>query len=323
MNFFQKTIKHKSLEWWLFVIVPCFLSVFLSGCFTGIESTKKISLSREDRKNSVLSAEEKFMTGIMPSPLKEWESGKSFIVSDDRAMVVLQPEAGLVSSPPSSIKGEVLKFHGVESKINPAGVITVALLFSDGKYIYSYDTGKEFDSAMEEVLSDQVPMLIDVDMVEQARDLLMNHKLWTRTNLWYDDKDNRIDGLKYVSVTVVDVTPGNMLFPLKLRIKKEDGGEAFVFMNFGNSDTESRSFHNLFSLTDITRHYPGIDADTWGYISRGKVREGMTKEEVKLALGNPTDLNSGHDYSQTLDIWSYDNGIVLWFEDGRLVKIRQ
>lgn len=303
----------------LVVLMP----LLLSSCFTGIESTKKINLSREDRKLADPSPEERFMAQLQPLPLKEWETGKRFIASDDKALMVIVPQSGLLPYAPDSIKGKVLEFSGVESKINAAGDIVVALLFSDGIYVYAYDSGKEFDYAMENLKSDQIPMLIDEDMVMQARGLLQGQKFWTRSPLWYDEEGNRIDGKRFIQVTVTDVMPGNMVFPLKLKIETPQKESAYIFMNFGSADNESRSFHNIFSLADIRKHYPNIEAETWDYISAGKVREGMTKEEVKLSLGNPTDTNSGHDYSQTLDIWSYDNGRVLWFEDGRLVKIRQ
>lgn len=318
--------KYKSgLKWCNVHIALVFIALCasLSSCFTGIESTKKINLSREDKKNNQLSAEEKYMAQLQSNALKDWEIGKTFIVSDDKALLVLKPRQGVLPVAPDSIKGRLIEFKGVESKINAAGELTVSLLFSDGIFLYSYDTGKEFEEAMDKVMSDQIPMLIDADMVEQAKSLLLNQKLWTRTSLWYDENENRIDGRKFVEVKVAEVLPGNMIFPLKLKIIDSEGNPAFIFMNMGSQDNESRTFHNLFSLTDIRKHYPYIDSEIWDLITRGKVKEGMTKEEVKLSLGNPKEVTSGHDYSQTLDIWTFDNGRVLWFEDGRLAKIRQ
>lgn len=323
MNFLSYIFSFNLREHRWTLLLIALLSFSLSSCFTGIESTKKINLSREDKKNLHPSKEESFMYNLQPIPLKEWQNGKNFIVSDNRALMVIIPEEGILPYAPDSIKGKTFKFVGVEPKINAAGNLTVAIRFSDDTYIYYYDTGKEFDKAMEEVKSDQIPMLIDQDMIDQARDILANQQVWSRSNLWYDSDGNRIDGKKYVELTIIDVTPGNMVFPLKLELKTEDGHTVYVYMNFGNADNESRAFHNLFSLTDIRKHYPSIEKETWEYISEGKVKEGMTKDEVRLALGNPNDLNSGHDYSQTLDIWSYENGRVLWFEDGRLVRIRQ
>lgn len=322
MNFFTNLHKKPPLKTRIFIPMTMILCL-LTSCFTGIESTKKINLSREDKKNMTPSKEERFMAQIESMPLKDWENGKQFIVSDNKALLVIVPEQGLLPYAPDSIKGSILEFNGVKSKMNAAGDLNLEISFTDGIYIYSYNTGKEFDSALEEIKSDQIPMLIDLDMITQARQLLLNQKFWSKTNLWYDEQGNRIDGKKYVEVAITGVEAGNMIFPLRLEIETPDKHKAYVFMNFGSGDTESRSFHNLFSMTDIRKHYPAIEPETWDYISQGKVKEGMTKDEVRLSLGNPDDLNSGHDYSQTLDIWSYRSGKVLWFEDGRLVRIRQ
>lgn len=300
-----------------------FLNFTLTSCFTGIESTKKINLSREDKKRANPSPEEIFMEQLQPLPLQSWERGKKFLVSDDKALFIIVPQKGILPTAPDSMKGKFIEFAGIESKVNAAGNLTVSVLFSDGSYIYAYDTGKEFQNAMTDVTSDRIPMLIDVDMVAQAHDLLTGHTLWTRSNLWYDKDGNRIDGKKFVEVKVEDVLTGNMIFPLLLKIRTLENDIAYIYMNFGHADNESRSFHNIFSLSDIKKNYPNIEPETWEYISVGKVKPGMTKDECRLALGNPTDLNSGHDYSQTLDIWIYENGRVLWFEDGRLVKVRQ
>lgn len=320
--FFNTYLNNISFRRCLCALTAVFACLCLSSCFTGIESTKKINLSREDRKKANPSPEEIFMSQISSFPLKDWEQGKRFIVTDDKALLIIVPQSGISPFPPDSVKGKILNFEGVRSKMNVAGDINLSILFSDGVYIYAYDTGKDFDSAMEDVKSDQIPMLIDEELVVKARNLLKDKSFWSRTNLWYDSLDNRIPGRKYVEVTVDDVFPGNMVFPLKLKIKTKDGDSAFLWMNLGSADNDSRSFHNLFSLSDIRKHYPSIEPETWEFISRGNVKLGMTKDECRLALGNPVDLNSGHDYSQTIDIWTYENGRVLWFEDGKLVRMR-
>lgn len=308
------------------IIPSVILSVILlclTSCFTGIESTKKINLSREDRKMAQPTPEERLMEQVVAFPLKEWNTGKRFIASDDKAFLVIVPQEGIIPIAPDSVKGKILDFIGVESKINAAGKLNVGILFSDGIYIYAYDTGKEFDDAMENVYSHQIPMLIDEDMVIQVRQLLVGQKFYTKSPLWYDKDGNRIDGQRFVEVEVTDVKPGDLVFPLLIEILTPDNQQAFMYMNFGSAENESRAFSNIFSISDLKKHYPSIEPEIWNLISQGKVKLGMTKEECKLALGNPSDTNSGHDYSQTLDIWSYDNGRVLWFEDGRLVKIRQ
>lgn len=320
-------IKRKSNKRWI-KSIPIFLGMtfslfLLSSCFTGIEGTKKITLTREDKKMAQPSEEESFFSGIKPDPLLEWEQGRIFIASDNKALLIFETQDNLFPTDTISIKGKLFEFVGVDSKMNAAGNLTVGLLFTDGARTLVYDTNKEFDKAMNSFMSSDVPMMIDSKMVAQVREKLIGKKFWTKSPLWYDEKGERIDGKKYVEVTVTDVEPGNLVFPLRLKIKDAEGNEAFMLMNFGTEGNESRAFHNLFSLTDIRPHYPTISPETWKLISQGKVAIGMTKEECRLSLGNPSDVNSGHDYSQTLDIWQYDNGVVLWFEDGRLTRLRQ
>lgn len=280
-------------------------------------------MSREDKRISAPTEEEKFFSGIKGIPLIEWPQGKEFIVTDDRALLIFDAYVHPGDTAMISLKGKELKYAGVRSKMNVAGQLNLVIDFLDRDHIFTYDTGKEFDVAMQGVSSSDIPMLIDEEMVEEARKKLTGQHLWTKSSLWYDSDGNRIDGKRYVPVTITDVKTGNMVFPLMIEIKEENGEGAFMFMNFGNSPTESRSFHNLFSLSDIRKQYPAIEQDLWEYISNGKVKLGMTKEECRLALGNPTEVNSGHDYSQTLDLWNYDDGTVLWFEDGHLTRFRK
>ena len=266
--------------------------------------------------------EQVFFSGITSLPLKDWEQGRSFVMADDRALLVFETLSPSLYPDTASLKGKEIDFMGVSSTVSPDGSLTLCLLFTDGEREFIYNTGKSFDSAMESFTNTDLPMLIDMDMVAQANNLLKGKRLWTRSNLWYDKDERRINGKKYYPVTVVDVTPGNIAFPLKLEMTTDNGEDFFMFMNFGNADNESRAFHNLFSLTDIRKQYPTVQPELWDLISSGKIKEGMTKLECRLALGNPIDISSGHDYSQTLDIWKYDNGVILWFEDGRLVRFR-
>lgn len=307
----------------IFLFLSSLLSILsLSACFTGIEGTKKISLSREDKKALAPTPEEIFFPGIEGEPLQQWSEGKQFLAADDKAILVFERRSLPQGVEDAPLGGKKLSFNGILSKMDVSGTLVTQISFTDGLRYYVYNTGKPLDQAMTYIKSDQIPMLIDLNLVKKVKDKLVDHKLWTRSPLWYDDSEERIDGKRFVPVTIVDVVPGNMIFPLKIQIEEESGNKAWMFMNYGNSGTESRSFHNLFSLDNPKRHYPNVSDEVWKNICEGKIILGMTKEECKLALGNPTSVNAGHDYSQTLDIWTYDNGAVLWFVDGILSRFR-
>lgn len=294
----------------------------LTSCFTGVEGTKKIKLSRIDRKTLAPTDEEQFFIGVNGIPLAEWKKGKIFIAADDKTILIFDQQ-GLPADPLSlKFGGKQIVFEGIDQRLGADGLMYVHIIFSnDGNY-YSYNTGKTPEDA-QNLTSEQIPMLIDNDMVDETRALLVGKRFWIKSPLWYDGSGNRINGFKYVPVTITDVEPASAAFPLRLRFTNDDGKYAWVFMNFGNSGIESRSFPSLFSLTDIRDKYPTIQDDVWDMICRGKVKTGMTKEECKLSIGNPDDVNAGHDYSQTIDLWQYSDGTALWFEDGILTRFRR
>jgi hypothetical protein len=84
-----------------------------------------------------------------------------------------------------------------------------------------------------------------------------------------------------------------------------------------------RSFSNLFSFTDPRRNYPNITDEYWQLITSGTVTTGMTRDECRLALGAPKDVDRQTGYSSVHEMWGYENGIYLIFEDGILVKFRR
>lgn len=297
--------------------------VLLTSCFTGVEGTKKISISRDDRKLLQPSAEEEFFRRVEGSPLGEWEKGRQFIAADNRTILIFDQE-GLPSDPLGmGIGGKALSFEGIDTAPAPDGSPEAVAVFRLGDTLLRYDTGKAPEAALREVTSDRMPMLIDMKMVDSARSLLVGRHLWTKSPLWYDASGERTAGLRFVPVTITDVTAGNAAFPMKVEIKDSRGDTAWMMMNFGNSGQESRSFSNIFSLSDPRSRYPETSDEAWKMICRGRVMTGMTKQECRLALGNPSEVDSGHDYSQTLDLWHYPDGTVLWFEDGLLSRFRQ
>lgn len=295
----------------------------LSSCFTGVEGTKKISLSREDRKTIKPSKEEMFFQPVDGEPLSKWEKGRAFMAADNRALVIFEQDGLPLDPDEVGLGGKILIFEEVIPRLAADGNENAVLVFNcDGKK-YRFNTGKNFEEAENNFKSDMIPMLIDFKMVNSARELLEGLKLWTKSPLWYDAKGDRIPGKKYVPVTIDEVSPGNIVFPLRVRFHEENGNTAWAMLNFGTSGRESRSFENIFSLTDIREKFPDIEDDVWKLICVGKIAKGMTKAEVRLSLGQPQEVESGRDYSQTLDRWHYQDGTVLWFESGILTGYRR
>ncbi len=297
------------------------LMLFCGGCSTGIEGTKTITYSKSERKEISTSAEEKFASEIKPSLLKDWEEEKKFMISDKRAALVFE-SSSLTLADSTDIKGREIRFSSISERPTPGGGSQAVIIFTDGNRNYRYPTGKERNDALENISSLDIPMLIDLDIVEQYRKRLEGMEVWTRSQLWYDMNGEKLTGRKFIPVKILKVEPGDMLFQMHLLITDENGKESMLYMNPAHRGLESRTFSNLFSLTDPKLKYPSIEPEVWDYICRGLVKTGMTKEECKLSLGNPDDVSTGHDWNQTIDIWNYKNGVFLQFQDGLLTRFR-
>lgn len=241
----------------------------------------------------------------------------------DRALYIFDPASIATEREDRSIRGKILKYAGWESRINPDLREECVILFTDSADTYRYPTGKTTSEAMEGIDSSKLPLMSDIALIKEWKEKINGKTLWTKSNLWYDADGERRSGLKFAKVKVLDVIPTTGDFPINVRIATPRGDDAFLQMNYTSDKHDSRNFAAIFFLNDPKTKYPHISEEMWEYIQKGKVREGMTKEECKLSLGNPDELNSGHSQSQTMDIWQYSNGTYLFFTDGLLTRFRQ
>lgn len=309
------------------------LLVTLSSCFTGIESTKRVELGKEDRRKVLPTPEDTFLNVIKSTPIGKLKGGERFLATDDRLALILEQngfsgsnathsdyEQGFIRiTTGGNLKGHTLTFCRLEEKRIPDGNMQTSVVLRDGNTEYTYPTRMSADEAPDAFTTDKLPMLIDLQMVADASALLSGRNVWTRTQLWYSGDSIRMKGRKFIPVKISHVEPGSTAFPLKVFFTDNLGNDAFVYMNFGSSGNDSRSFGNLFSLSDVRQQYNSIPDDIWENICNGVAAAGMTKDQVRLALGAPIDVNSGHTHSESLDLWKYPDGRVLHFTDGILV----
>lgn len=302
------------------IIFLCFICVTLSACFTGIESTKKITLSREDKRQSLPTPEETYLDRVSATPNTEWPVGKPFFVADEKATIMI--DAGRNMSGRVGLeRGDTLIFRDARSVRTPDGTVRTTLIFSRGEDEFRY-MARETAKNETVVMSDAIPGLIDTEMVNEVSQIMVGNQYWTLSQLWLDEKGERIDGLKFDPVTIEAVDYGTMVFPLKVRFMDKDGRKGEYLMNFRSGGTDSRGFANLFSLTDPRFSYPGIEDENWQLIQKALVAPGMTKMECRLAKGNPSDVYDGHDYSRLLLLWVYPDATTLYFEDDILVRVK-
>lgn len=318
-------IKH--LIYRLVIIIATASSIaVLPGCSTGIERTKTVKLTKADKKYLIPTPEETFMDSIVTEQLSQWKHGKKFRIADNKVSLlyeVYDNEGHRCHD--DSLKGKTVEFSGIKDMIDAAGNAVHYIVFNItdmGRTLY-FRSGKESDELQRSTWADY-PFLIDEELINAINTRLQGRKLWIKTPLWYGKDGILTQGRKFIPVTILSVTPGNGVFAMD--VKFSDGNRiASVPMNMkGNSvNYESRTFSSLFSLNDPKLAHPNITPEIWDIICRGELSVGMTKEECKLSLGNPKDVDTGHDWNSLMDYWKYDDGTYLLFQDGRLTNFRK
>lgn len=294
------------------------LACLSGGCFTGVEGTKKITLSTQEQRTALPSQEDLLLGDIEPVTADKWKSGKRFVCLDDRAALIFDPRT-LPTAPLSlGLYGRELRYKRLATTNDANGRRVYVLVFADAEREYLYEVGSD---ALPDNLS--MPMIADLDIIEEVDRRLRGKTLWTKSSLWsLTDSTTIRSGRKYVPVTVDSVTKGYSVFPAQIYFTDNECGtvRGTLPITFQGSGIDSRSFATQFSLTDPKVNYPKIEQSVWKCIQEGRVQLGMTKEECRLALGSPADVAGGHNTSSVYDIWQYPNGVYLMFEDGVLYK---
>jgi hypothetical protein len=279
-------------------------------------------MSGSEKRAVLPSAEDDFISALAPIPISAWKTGKKFLVTDNKASLLFDAAVSDISYA-DSLKNEIISFASLNHRIKPDGNQEAVIIYNwNGKQLV-YPTNRSLDSALASITGSNIPMLIDLDMVSTCDSLIKGKTLWTRTGLWYDENLQQIDGIRFAKVYVDSITPGNLVFPFMVHFTDPAGRHAHIPMNIssGSNLSDNRSFGSLFALSDPRVKYPTITDEHWDLICSGKVELGMTKDECRLSLGNPHDLDSGHDWNSTIDIWRYSDGRCLMFQDGLLTKI--
>ncbi|MDE6855224.1 MAG: hypothetical protein K2J34_02010, partial [Muribaculaceae bacterium] len=147
------------------IIIGVF-TLISASCSTGIESTKKIRMTKEDVRMMVKSPEQEFSESIQGTPLASWEKGRRFTALTDRTLYIFDPSGLPEDAAAQSLKGKTLYFIGLDSHINPDLREECVILFSDGIHIFRYRTGKTTEEAMTEIDSSRIPLIADAALID-------------------------------------------------------------------------------------------------------------------------------------------------------------
>ena len=300
------------------IIIACLLSIPLSACFTGVESTPKITVNDVKRQDAAtISSEAKLVETVVGDSIDSWQPGKEFIVVDSKGAIIFSPHT---TASAEVTRGTILRFDGMQHGTSITGNKDVTLFFITPQGSRLSYTTTSLDHTID------IPFTVDVSVVDKARQLLKGKNLWVMTSIWRDSLDNVEAGLKFVPIRITDVAPGTGDYPIRIDFSTIDispDRNGSLFISTANRGTGSRRFESQFSLTDPRKRYPEIEDNAWQLITRNMVAPGMSREECRLSLGSPRDINRRAGYSSVRETWYYENGIYLIFSDGVLIDYRR
>lgn len=291
----------------------------LHSCFTGIESTPKITANDVKKENIQERKENSFLADIGGENIGDWGSNKRFYVTDDRISILFGP----TYTSKEGLKGTVLRFVSAKdvSSITDEPVAELTFLSTDGLQL-KYRTDKSLKELKEQGTM-TIPFTIEESIVDAVRNRIKGHKYYVMTSMWYDMNDQSLTGQKFIPVTVEEVLPGNSVYPVKVILGTDEGKRFGLFMTTGSNQKAPRGFGSLFSFTNPHLRYPTITDETWKNIINGRVAVDMSREECRLALGSPASVSRQTGYDYLHEIWTYENGIYLVFRDGLLINYRR
>lgn len=277
----------------------------LSGCFTGVEKTPYIKDTAPKAAAAKVSAEEQLVSAVRPQEPAKWGRGKMFLVTPGRWDYAYSP----ASAARQLAVGDTLYFKEFRGGIRLSGdSIAEAVLTSSSQREIVYRLEIPMSQALK-TKTLQLPFTVDLDMVEQARSILQGRKVWT---LKPD-----FQGRRFKPLTINQVLAGSADYPF-LVIADTDT----IQMVTNSAAATARTFANLFSLKDPRKLHPDVSDKNWELICRGKLAIDMTREEARLSLGYPAQIDRQAAPVGLLERWTYEDGKILNFTDGLLTSFR-
>jgi hypothetical protein len=310
------------------------LPMMLTGCFTGVESTPRITAYDVKKQKVVVTEEQKFLSNIAPEQPSRWRAGKRFRVTDNKISIIFNSSVANIDS----LSNSDIYFQSFVPATSLTGNDATDVILTDrhGSFLSYRVNIAQGELDQKERL--EIPFTVEYSVVEGVDSIMRGQKYYITTPLWYDHSLHSINGLRHIAVNIESVTPGNHVYPLAVNFKLDkmsvDQEEITalglsadsvytVFMTIGAERSSTRNFDAVFSFTNPRKKYPNVDENTWSLIEQSKVIIGMNRDECRLALGAPRQIDNIPTSSVILERWSYDDGVFLIFEDGILTRFRR
>jgi hypothetical protein len=307
----------------LHVLVCAVTLPVMTACFTGVESTPKIT-ARDIKKQKIVEvAEKQFLSDVAGEKPSTWQAGKRLFVTDNRISLIFTPQSLGGTVIPDSLAGKEIVLTGVSSVLSVTGDEEVQLSFIDNRGTQLNYRPGVLRSTFDERSQFEVPFTVEMSVVDAVSAKLTGNTYYILTARRSDAEGYEVKGLRYIPVTITRVTPGNANQPLRVYFTDVSGHEYSVLMTIGNDPTSTRNFDTIFAFDNPRTKYDSITDRVWGLIMRSEIETGMTSNECRLALGAPNDYTRVPTTGGMVERWSYDNGVYLIFEDGVLTRYRQ
>ncbi len=299
------------------------MALLMTGCFfTGVENTARVSEKEVERVITEMEMRQPSSSlTTWTDSLPEWRPGKRFFVTDDQVRLLFEPQDAY-DLDTLKLGGKVLTFQRLVQSPSLVDSASVDIVLSDGEHLLAYRTGKRLADIPS---SFSIPLLVDLDMVDDVSRQIKDRTVYVKTPLWYDLSDRELTpGRQLVAVKILRVEPGNKVLPLRVVFSTVDGRDsAFVWMSQPGIPMTGRDFDALFSLTNPRDNHPQIPDAHWALIQQSQVVMDMNKEECRLALGVPKRTSYVPDQAGMREYWFYDGGAYLYFVDGLLKEYRK
>ncbi len=294
-------------------------SCLLTGCFTGVESTPKITDKEARRQHVTTTDEQRFLADITPAEFGGWYRGKQWLVTGPKVRLVMSTDAPTDYAMPV---GDTLTLSNIRQVPSITGEASTVVTMTDtGGYSYDYRIDRPAETLADRRIT--IPYTIDLDMVAQVDSLMRGQSYYITSRLWLDPAGQPVKGKKFVPVTVTSVTAGNDIYPLRVNFTDSQGSAWGAYMSVDTDRSSTRNFDTLFSFTDPALRYKNITPEHWALIVNGEIAEDMTREECRLSLGAPKTIDTLPGYGGVTEQWVYDDGRYLIFHDGLLRQFRK
>lgn len=281
-----------------------FVGLFLHSCFTGVEYTPKIKAPTAKEASLV---EAPLLGNMHPQPPKIWEVGKQFYVTDSKISLSM-------AHAPAGLGGKCIEFAGLDSVEAVDGSMSTVLFFkTPSSEMMAYKVAFSPDSVAK-MCDLAIPFTIELSQIQEAEKTLLGENFTVMTRQWRDSVGNLIHGRKFVPVTVQAVLPGTVSQPVMVRFTDDKSNHGYLYLT-----SQSR----MLSKTNPLDRVDGLKPEIRQLIIDGKLSQGMTTQEARLALGQPANLDRLPTYNGVVEVWSYENGVYLRFVDGLLEEFRQ